>query len=56
MLTQDADFLTLAAAGHEHAGIVYAPQGTPIGQLMQSLLLIYEVMEAEEMRDHIEFL
>ena len=56
VLTQDADFLALAAGGKNHQGIVFAPQGTPIGRLIQGLLLIYEVLEAEEMVNHIEFL
>lgn len=56
LLTQDSDFLVLAAAGQEHAGILYASQGTSIGQLVQGLLLIYEVLDAEEMIGHIEFL
>ena len=56
VFTQDSDFLALAAAGHLHAGIVYAAQGAPIGQVVQSLLLIYEVLDAEEMVGNIEFI
>lgn len=56
LLTQDTDFLVLAAAGLEHAGILYAPQGTPVGQLVQGLLLVYEVLDAEEMIGQVEFL
>lgn len=55
MLTQDDDFLRLHAAGLAHAGIVYAPQGTTVGGLIRGLLLIHDVLTAEEMTDHVEF-
>ena len=56
IFTQDDDFLKLAAAGKKHAGIVYAPQHTPVGQIIQGLMLIYQVLEAEEIADNIEYL
>lgn len=56
IFTQDDDFLQLAAKGHSHAGIVYAAQHTPIKQIIQGLVLIYQVLEAEEMANHCEFL
>lgn len=56
LVTQDDDFLSLHAAGMIHAGIVYAPQGTQVGQLFRGLLLVYGVMEPEEMIHHIEYL
>jgi predicted nuclease of predicted toxin-antitoxin system len=56
IFTQDADFLRLAAAGHEHAGIVYARQGTSVGDIIQGLMLIVQVLEAEEMKGKIEYL
>jgi predicted nuclease of predicted toxin-antitoxin system len=34
IFTQDDDFLKLAAAGKEHAGIVYAPQHVPTGRII----------------------
>lgn len=54
--SQDDDFLRLAAAGHEHAGIIYAPQQTPIGEIVRGLALIYHVLSTEDMANHIEFL
>lgn len=54
--TQDDDFLRLHASGESHAGIVYAKQGTPIGEIIRGLMLIYEVLDAEDMKNHIEFL
>jgi hypothetical protein len=56
IFSQDADFLRLHAAGHQHAGIVYAHQQTPIGDIVSGLMMIFDVMSAEEMRNHIEFL
>lgn len=56
IFSQDADFLRLHAAGHEHAGIVYAPQQTTIGKIVRGLMLIFDLMTPEEMKNHIEFL
>lgn len=39
IFTQDADFLRLAASGFNHAGIVYAPQRTAIGEIIRGLVL-----------------
>ena len=54
--TQDRDFLRIAASGIPHAGIVYAPQGAPIGAVIGGLLLIYNVLSAEEMTDSVEYI
>ena len=54
--TQDRDFLRLAASGISHAGIVYAPQGVPIGTIIGGLLLIYNVLSAEEMMNTVEYI
>ncbi len=56
IFTQDDDFLRLHSSGVKHAGIVYAKQGTPISRIIYGLLLIYQVLDAEEMKGHIEFL
>jgi len=56
LFTQDDDFLRPHATGLEHAGVAYAPQHTPIGEIIRGLMLIYQVMEAEEMKGAIEFL
>lgn len=56
VFTQDEDFLRLASAGNAHAGIVYAPQHTPIGELINGLMLIYRVLRSEEMAGNIEYL
>jgi hypothetical protein len=56
IFTQDDDFPRLHALGSAHAGIIYAPQGTPIGRIIQGLILIYHVLTPDEMAGHVEFL
>lgn len=56
VFTQDEDFLRLHASGAEHAGIVYAPQQTAIGEMIYGLMLVAEVLDLEEMKGHLEFL
>lgn len=56
VFTQDDDFLRLHASGVKHAGIVYASQGTSLGQIVRGLMLIYQVVESHDMMDHVEYL
>jgi hypothetical protein len=56
IFTQDDDFLRLHAAGADHAGIVYAPQQTPIKDILRGLMVIHQVLDAEDMHGQIEFL
>ncbi len=57
IFTQDTDFLKLHHAGFSHAGIVYCPQKSKsIRETLQGLILIWEVIQAEEMDNHLEFL
>jgi len=56
VLTQDDDFLALAAVSSAHAGIAYAPQGSSIGQLVRGLMLLTEIYTAEELTGRVEFL
>jgi hypothetical protein len=57
IVTQDADFLRIAAAGWDHPGIVFYPhQSRSIGQVIQDLHLMWEICELEEMRGRVEFI
>ena len=56
IFTHDDDFLRLAATGTKHAGMVYGSQQLPLGASIRSLMLIYEVLTAEEMQNQLEFL
>jgi predicted nuclease of predicted toxin-antitoxin system len=57
VFTQDSDFLKLHNAGLEHCGIVYCVKTSrSIGEILQGLILIWEVLEAEEISGKVEFL
>lgn len=56
IFTQDDDFLRLHAIGACHAGIVYLHQQTSIGDIIRRLMLIYQVLDAEDMHGHVEYL
>ena len=56
IITQDVDFLRLHVSGVKHAGIAYAQQHTPIGDIVRGLLLLYQVLDAQSMVGKIEFL
>jgi predicted nuclease of predicted toxin-antitoxin system len=56
LFSQDDDFLKLNASGQSHNGIVYARQKTPIGSIIQGLMLVYQVLDAEDMVNHVEYI
>jgi len=57
ILTHDADFLRLHRQGFEHAGIVYCQQGRrSIGEIIRSLIRIWEMQTPASMFKHIEFI
>ncbi|MCI0463903.1 MAG: DUF5615 family PIN-like protein [Gemmataceae bacterium] len=56
LFTQDDDFLRLHAAGIKHAGIGYAPQGTSIGDIIRGLMRIQQVLDPQDMENHVEYL
>ena len=56
IFSQDDDFLKLNAAGHRHKGIVYARQRTSTGSIIQGLMLIYQVLDMEDMENHVEYI
>lgn len=56
IVTHDDDFLSLAAT-FEHAGIVYVHQQKYLlGELINKLKLLWDVLEQEDMKNHVEFL
>ena len=56
-VTDDVDFLRLAAANLDHPGIVFCDRKEhSMGQIIRGLVLIYEVLEPDEMAGRVEFL
>ena len=57
LVTFDDDFLRLDAAGIPHTGIVFSQTGRQtVGEFIESLMLIANVIEPNEMKNHIEFI
>ena len=57
LVTFDDDFLALASSGIEHAGIAFCSATKyTVGQLIYALLLLHDVLNPEEMRNHVEFM
>jgi Domain of unknown function (DUF5615) len=57
VVTFDPDFLASHRAGPSYAGIAWCPeQKYSIGELIQALLLVHGVLDADSMRNHVEYL
>jgi predicted nuclease of predicted toxin-antitoxin system len=57
LVTFDDDFLRLDATGVTHLGIVFSQTGRhTVGELIESLMLIANVINPGEMKNHIEFI
>ena len=56
IFSQDADFLQICSQKFPHKGLVYSHKRNGIGQIIQGLLLISEVLSPSDMEDHIEFI
>lgn len=55
LLTQDVDFVAIAArwqqTGQDFTGVVFAPQGTPIGRIIDDAELCLACLSNEELRN-----
>jgi hypothetical protein len=57
IFTQDNDFLRLHQQSVYHYGIAYCHQKSKsIGEIVQGLVLIWQVLEVDEMINHLEYL
>lgn len=56
IFTQDDDFLRLHTRGINHTGIVYARQQMSVSDIIRGLISIYQVLNACDMQNHVEFL
>jgi predicted nuclease of predicted toxin-antitoxin system len=57
IVTHDVDFLRFASRSNDHPGIAYSHKtARSIGEMIRSLILIYEVLTPEEMIGRVEYL
>lgn len=57
IFTQDRDFLRINATGQPHAGIASCEKGTrTVREILDRLILIWKVLEPEELENRVEFL
>jgi predicted nuclease of predicted toxin-antitoxin system len=57
IVTHDADFLRIAQQSQNHSGIIYCAKNTrTIGEIIRSLILIYEVLSTEELDGKVEYI
>lgn len=57
IFTMDKDFLRIHSHGYNHAGIVYAKQKSrSIGEIIEFLVVLWEIYEPEEMIGRVEYL
>jgi hypothetical protein len=57
LVTADTDYLVLAAAGVQHAGIIFgAQESNSVGDWVKALELICFVYTADEMINHVEYI
>jgi predicted nuclease of predicted toxin-antitoxin system len=56
IVTHDEDYLRWHAQGTPHAGIAFAAHGTSIGDMIRGLMLIQQVLEAEDMEGKLEYI
>lgn len=57
IVTHDADFLRVASTTTDHPGIAFcSPAARTLGEIIERLILAWEVLRADEMRGRVEFL
>jgi len=56
IVTRDQDFLRFAGATLDHAGIVFYTANQSIREIIEGLILVYEVMLPDEMVGRVEYL
>jgi len=55
IVTRDQDFLRFAAKKSDHCGIVFYTANQSMREIIEGLILIYEVMVPEEIHNKIEY-
>lgn len=57
IITHDDDFLIMASQSTEHSGIAYCrPRKRSLGEIIETLRLIYEVLSPDELHGKVEYL
>jgi predicted nuclease of predicted toxin-antitoxin system len=57
IVTHDADFLRFASRSSDHPGIAYCHKTTrSLGEIIRSLILIYEALTPKDMAGRVEYL
>jgi hypothetical protein len=57
LFTHDSDHLALSALGFKHSGIAYCHQRKrSVGEIIVGLVLLWELLEPDEMRNRVEFI
>jgi len=56
IVTRDQDFLRVAKDAPDHSGIVFYSANHSMREIIEGLILIYEVMLPEQMARHVEYI
>jgi predicted nuclease of predicted toxin-antitoxin system len=57
IVTHDADYVRFAQQSSNHSGIAYCSStARSLGEIIRSLILIYEVLRPEEIKGQVEYL
>jgi predicted nuclease of predicted toxin-antitoxin system len=56
IVTRDQDFLSMSRRATDHFGIVFYNADQSIREIIEGLILIYEVMLPDEMAGHVEYI
>ena len=57
LVTHDEDFLTILSQSPQHTGLVFCYKNRrTIGQIIRSLIFIWEALDPEDMQNQVEFI
>jgi hypothetical protein len=56
IISQDKDFLVIAAVNPGHAGIAFAAQSARIGAIIAGIVLIHQMLDPPDMIGRVEYL
>lgn len=56
IFSQDTDFLNICSTKFPHKGLVYSHKQNDVGRIIRGLMLICEILDPNDMENHIEFI